>query len=303
MKRARGIVLLLALAPVLALGGTGQADEVCVPDAQAKSFCLAQPANRIVSLAPHLTEMAFAIGAGGQLVGAVSYSDFPPEARALPSLGNYNQPDLEKLLALKPDLALAWQSGASPALLDKLAKLGIPAWVSRSEHLADIPAELRGIGLLSGHAAEGKKAADAFEHELESIWQEHAHSRPLRGFYQIWPQPLLTVSDNHFIAEAMRYCAIENIVGQANNLTPTWSEEEVVRARPELILTSPPSRDFTRWQRWPQLPAVKNQALIVLPPDVLARPGPRLIQGVRALCAAADKVRAQGIENPSTNAH
>ena len=277
--------------------------ELCVNNADDSAFCLEQPAQRIVSLAPHLTELAFAAGAGAQLVGVVSYSDFPPAARSLPNLGGYHQPDMEKLLSLKPDLILAWQSGASPAVLDTLKRLGIKVWVSRGAHLADIPIELRSIGLLSGHRAEGEKAADRFEHELNAITQEHAQSRPVRGFFQIWPHPLVTVSDAHFIAEAMQRCGIENIVGKASSTTPTWSIEAVIRARPELIMSAEPARDFERWQRWPELPAVKNHALIILPVDVLTRPGPRLLEGIRALCAAADKVRAQGIENPSTNAH
>ncbi|HES77256.1 MAG TPA: cobalamin-binding protein [bacterium] len=274
------------------------ADELCVTNFDGSPFCLEQPAQRIISLAPHLTEMAFAAGAGAQLVAVVSYSDFPPAARTLPNLGNYNQPDMEKLLTLKPDLVLAWHSGAAPALLDTLKRLGIKVWVSRGEHIEDIPIELRSIGLLSGHPAAGQQAAEAFEHELGLITQEHARSRPVRGFFQIWPQPLVTVSDAHFIAEAMQRCGIENIVGKTSSTTPTWSEEAVVRARPELILTSPPARDFDRWARWPDLPAVKNHALVILPADVLMRPAPRMLEGLRALCAAADRVRATQAPHP-----
>ncbi|OYY75248.1 MAG: hypothetical protein B7Y40_02220 [Gammaproteobacteria bacterium 28-57-27] len=273
-----------------------QAEPLCVKNLDGSPFCLSQPAQRIVSLAPHLTEMVFAVGAGAQLVGVVDHSDFPPAARTLPHLGSYHQPDMEKLLSLKPDLVLAWHSGASPAVLDTLHRLGLRVWVSRGEHIADIPLELRGIGILSGHSTQSTQAADDFERELHQLTQQYAHARPVRGFYQIWAQPLVTVSDGHFIAEAMRYCGIQNIVGTTSNLSPTWSEEAVLRARPELILTSPPARDFERWTRWPELPAVKNNALIILPPDVLMRPTPRMIEGIRAMCVAADQVRAQHSE-------
>ena len=269
-----------------------QAAEVCVKNLDGSPFCLERPAQRILSLAPHLTEMAFAVGAGAQLVGAVNYSDYPPAALDLPNVGGYHQPDMEKIITLKPDLVLAWQSGASPAVLDTLKRLGIKTWVSRGEHIADIPNELRGIGLLSGQQEQGEQAARTFEHELNAITQEHAKSRPVRGFYQIWPQPLITVSDGHFISEAMQRCGIVNIVGTTHSTTPTWSIEAVIRARPELILTSPPARDFSRWTSWPDIPAVQNNALIILPADVLMRPAPRMLEGLRALCAAADNVRA-----------
>lgn len=296
MKNAHLTLFITFLSVISAIHA--HAAELCVKNLDGSPYCLEQPAQRIVSLAPHLTEMAFAVGAGGQLVGVVSHSDFPSAARALANLGNYNQPDMEKLLTLKPDLVLAWHSGASPALLDTLQRLGIKVWVSRGEHIADIPVELRSIGLLSGHAAQGTQEAENFERELNALTHAREKARKVRGFYQIWPQPLITVSDGHFIAEAMQHCGIENIVGKSSNLTPTWSEEAVLRARPELIMTSPPARDFERWARWPDLPAVKNNALIILPPDVLMRPAPRMLEGIRALCAAADRVRKIQADSP-----
>ncbi len=282
--------LCVALAGLLALSHA-QAGELCVKNADASLLCLKQPAQRVISLAPHLSEMMFAVDAGEQLVGVVSHSDYPPAAKALPDIGSYHQPDLEKLLALQPDLVLGWQSGTSPALRDKLTQLGLKLWVGRGEQLSDIAAELRAIGALTGHAHTGEQAAQRFEHELESLAAAHRDARPLRGFYQVWPQPLVTVSDGHFISEAMRICAVSNIVGQAQSSAPTWSVEAVVRARPEIIFTSAPARDFENWQRWSDMPAVKNHALIVLPADVLMRPAPRVIEGVRALCTAADRHR------------
>lgn len=293
-------LLLFAAFLSLIAASCAQAAELCVKNPDGSAFCINQPAQRIVSLAPHLTEMVFAVGAGTHLVGVVDHSDFPPAARTLPSLGGYHQPDMEKLLSLKPDLVLAWRSGTSPAVLDTLHRLGIKVWVSRGEHIADIPLELRGIGVLSDHSTQGAQAADDFERELHKLTQQHAQARPVRGFYQIWPQPLITVSDGHFIAEAMQHCGIQNIVGKSSNLTPTWSIEAVLRARPEIIMTSPPARDFERWTRWPELPAVKNNALIILPPDVLMRPTARMLEGIRAMCAAAERVRAIQTDRPAS---
>ncbi len=279
--------LLLALS--LMLPSASPAGEICVQHADGKPFCIERPAQRIVSLAPHLTEMLFAIGA--PVVGVVDRSDYPPEARALPSIGPYHSPDLERLMQLRPDLVVAWQSGTPAAQVERLRGLGLAVWITRGTQLEDVPNEMRDLGRLTGRQSAAEPAAAAFERELGELTARHAHVRRVSGFYEIWPQPLVTVSDRHFIGQAMARCGIRNIVGDTHGDTPTWSEEAVVRARPEMLLTSPPAHDFERWRRWSDLPAVRNDALIVLPADVLMRPGPRLIEGIRALCEAADRQR------------
>ncbi len=251
----------------------------------------ADPTKRIISLTPHLTEMLFAIGAGGQIVGVVNRTDYPPEANTLPSVGDYNLPDVEKILALKPDLILAWQGGVPAQVVERLRQLGLRVEWTQGERLSDVPRTLRQLGAWSGHTAEGEEQASRFEQALASEAARHAGKRMVSGLYEIWPQPLMTVSDRHFIAEAMRICGIRNIAGEHLTLTPNLNEEEVLRARPELLLASPPARDFQRWRRFADLPAVRHNLLIVLPADVLVRPGPRLIEGVHALCAAAEQAR------------
>jgi len=289
-KPMHGLIAGMLMAVLMALAPSRlSAGEVCVHHANGQPFCLEQPAQRIVSLAPHLTEMLFAIGA--PVVGVVDRSDYPPEARALPNLGPYHSPDLERLMRLRPDLVVAWQSGISAAQVERLRSLGLAVWITRGTQIEDVPRELRDLGRLTGRQRTADQVAAAFERELDELTARHAHVRKVSGFYEIWPQPLITVSDRHFIGQAMAVCGIRNIVGDVLGDTPTWSEEAVVRARPEILLTSPPARDFERWRRWPELPAVKNNALIVLPADVLLRPGPRLIEGIRALCAAADRQR------------
>ncbi|MGK0673871.1 MAG: cobalamin-binding protein [Halothiobacillaceae bacterium] len=271
------------------LMGSAAAQPVCVPAADDTPFCLDQPARRVVSLAPHLTEMLFAIGVTP--VGVVEYSDHPPAARGLPSIGPYHSPDFERLMLLHPDLVVAWKSGIAPALLERLRGLGLKVLLTRGQALEDIPRELRALGQLTGQVSAAEQAATTFERELDALTAQHAQARKLSGFYEIWSRPLITVSDAHFIGQAMARCGIRNIVGSAMGKTPTWSEEAVLRARPELLITSAPARDFDRWRRWKDLPAVQHDALIILPPDVLIRPGPRLIEGILALCAAADRHR------------
>ncbi|HET19325.1 MAG TPA: cobalamin-binding protein [Chromatiales bacterium] len=287
MKGAAWLVLLVA-----ALLPAVQAEGLCVEQADGGTLCLDKPAQRIVSLAPHLTEMLFAIGAQAQIAAVVDRSDHPPEALKLQSVGSYHKPDLERMVSLRPDLVVAWKSGSPAAVVEPLRALGLQVLVTRGENLDDIPRELRALGRLTGHEEAAEGAAMAFEGELDTLRKAHEGKPVVSGFFEIWPHPLITVSDAHFIGQAMQVCGIRNIVGNTAQLTPTWSEEAVIRARPELLLISPPARQFERWRRWKELPAVRNDLLVIMPPNVLMRPGPRLIEGVRALCDAADLARA-----------
>ena len=287
MKGAAWLVLLVA-----ALLPAVQAEGLCVEQADGDTLCLDKPAQRIVSLAPHLTEMLFAIGAQAQIAAVVDRSDHPPEALKLQSVGSYHKPDLERMVSLRPDLVVAWKSGSPAAVVEPLRALGLQVLVTRGENLDDIPRELRALGRLTGHEEAAEGAAMAFEGELDTLRKAHEGKPVVSGFFEIWPHPLITVSDAHFIGQAMQVCGIRNIVGNTAQLTPTWSEEAVIRARPELLLISPPARQFERWRRWKELPAVRNDLLVIMPPNVLMRPGPRLIEGVRALCDAADLARA-----------
>lgn len=280
------ILLACLLAPA-----ASRAEALCVTQADGGRLCLDRPPERILSLAPHVTEMLFAVGAQARIAGVVAYSDFPPEARALPNIGSYHALDLERVLALRPDLVIAWAEGNAPAQLDRLRALGLPIWSTPGRRFADVPAVLRDLGRLTGNAAQAETLARDFEGEVQALTEAHRTLPPLRGFYEIWPSPLVTVGPEHFISEAMTRCGIANLVDASLGDTPTWSEEAVIRARPHLIITSPPARDFERWKRWKDLPAVQGDGLIVLPPDVLMRPGPRLVEGLRALCAAADAAR------------
>ncbi|MFP4155434.1 MAG: cobalamin-binding protein [Halothiobacillaceae bacterium] len=254
-------------------------------------------AERIISLAPHLTELVFAIGAGDRLVGVSAHSDYPPAAADLPQVGDAHQVDIERLLRLEPDLVLAWAGGTPRAILDRLEAVGLPVQRLPGSRFQDVPHLARLLGELTDRPAAGESVARAFEDEWARIRAEYADRPRLRGFYELWPQPLMTVSRQHFIGQAMEYCGIENIVPKtARGPTPTWSEEAVLRARPAVLVASPPARDFERWRRWSSLPAVQLDGLIVMPPDLLVRIGPRLIEALEVLCAAVDTVRQRQAE-------
>lgn len=283
-----GLIFAACSAPV-------QAGAVRAVDATGTAVALAQPAKRIVSLAPHLTELLFAVGAGPQIVGADEYSDHPPPARAIPRIGRAGALDVERIVALKPELVLAWGSGNTAGQVAQLRRFGLIVYVSEPRTLADVPKNLRDLGELSGRAEFGQRAAVAFERGLDELRKTYDGREPIDVFYQIWHEPLMTVNRDHSISAVIRLCGGRNVFDELSTLAPTVNREAVLRADPQLIIGS--GSDATRpqwlddWRRWPQLQAVKAQALVDIPPDLMQRPTPRMLDGARRVCQAIDEVR------------
>lgn len=258
---------------------------------------LQQPARRIVSLAPHLTELLFAAGAGDRVVGVGAYSDHPPAAKALPRVGDSAMLDLERIVALQPDLLVVWQDGNAPQQLQRLAALGIPVYASRLGRLADIAATLRRFGALAGTGAAAGARADAFEQALQNLRERYSGRRELRVFYQIWHRPLLTVNERHLISESLRLCGARNVFGGLAPLTPTVDAEAVLAQDPDAIVTGsvdPQGPDnLELWRGFPGLRATRRQALLTVDPDTLHRSSDRIVDGLRELCEKLDAVRVR----------
>lgn len=278
---------------VLALGcATAQGASVTVPDDRGKSLRLAAPATRIISISPHLTEIAFAAGAGSRLIAVSEYSDYPPEARRLPRVGDGARVDIERILSLKPDLVLAWKSGNQAGDIRKLERLGVSVWVTEPVRLADISRLLRGVAELAGVTEAGAHAAGAYESELRRLGGHTGGGAPkippLRVFYEIWHQPLLTVSGAHMISDAIALCGGENVFAEVPVLTPSVSLESVLVARPQLVLgggSANGEADFlARWKRMP-LAALRTVPARYIDPDAIQRQSPRILEGVRTICA------------------
>jgi iron complex transport system substrate-binding protein len=203
--------------------------------------------------------------------------------------------DLEALAALRPDLVLGWPSGNSPAALDRLRRLGYRVVELEPRRLADVGDQIEAIGRLAGTEPAARQAAGAWRDGLAALQARHAGSHPGRVFYQVAPQPLITVTREHFIGEAIELCGGENIYASVPGLTAVVSVESVVAAAPDAIVAN----DYTRgpgspasgtpldgWRSWGGLPAVARQRLYVLDPDLMSVPGPRLLMGIAGLCAA-----------------
>jgi iron complex transport system substrate-binding protein len=264
-----------------------QATALRVVDDGGQTLELIRPPQRIISLTPHLTELLFAVGAGPQVVGVDSASDYPPAAQALPRIGDYSRVNFERILALKPDLVVVWLDGNRAADIHGLEKMGLPVLQTRATRLDDVARLLRLLGQASGHGAQGEAAARDFSARLSALQKGPARQPPLRVFYQVWDRPLMTVGGTHWISDALMLCGARNVFADLHGLSPVVSREAVLQRAPELIVSGSDAPDMRReWQRFPSLPAVKNQAFVRLDADRLHRPTPRLIEGVAALCAA-----------------
>lgn len=293
-----GFLRIFSLASIALWFGAVQsfAQGIVVPDDEGNYLALIKPAQRIISLAPHITENLFAVGLGERVIGADEYSNYPPAAKAIPRIGRAGALDVERIVALKPDVVIAWGSGNTGGQVEQLRRLGVPVFVSEVRTLTDVPATLRRFAQLGGTSADGEREAAAIESGIAQLGQRYAAAKPVSVFYQIWHEPLMTVNREHSIAAVLRLCGGKNIFDSLPTLAPTVSKEAVLRADPEVIIGS--GSDDTRpqwlndWRHWPQLRAVRTNALVDIPPDLMQRPTPRFLEGARRVCAALDQVRA-----------
>lgn len=243
--------------------------------------------QRIISLTPHLTELLFAVGAGSQVVGVDSASDYPLAVQALPRVGGYSRINFERILALKPDLVIAWVGGNRAADIHGLKKMGVPVLQTQATRLEDVARLLRLVGLASGHAEAGKEAARTFSTRLAALQVPTSRQPPVKVFYQVWDRPLMTVGGAHWISDALALCGARNVFADLRGPSPVVSREAVLQRAPALIVGGNDAPDLRRlWQSFASLPAVKNNAFVSVDADLLHRPTPRLIEGVAGLCAA-----------------
>jgi iron complex transport system substrate-binding protein len=266
--------------------------QIKATDDAGHAIALSQPAQRIVTLAPFLTELVYAAGAGDKLAAVSAWSDFPREAKKKPVIGDASAIDMERLVSLKPDLIIAWKSGGHPADTERLSRYGMQVFAVEAARIADIPRLLRAIGQLAGTQATAEQAASGFEQRLQTLRQRYAANPPQKVFFEIWHSPLITVSGKHFISEAMRICGGQNIFADVNALTPTVGLESIYAANPQVIISSTSARDqdaMAPWRAHPKLQAVNSKKVFALDPDLIQRQTPRLLDGVEQLCAMLGK--------------
>ena len=248
---------------------------------------------RIVSLAPNVTELAYAAGAGGTLVGTVEYSDYPAAARELPRVGDAWRVDVERVLALRPDLVLSWASGTPEDTVARLRSMGLHVVPIETFRLADVSAALRTIGQIAGTVQVADAAARRYEDAVRSLRASHADVRRLSVFIEIDDEPLYTVNGRHVISEVVELCGGSNVFADLPQLAPPVALEAVLARDPEVILSTDDtiSDPGQLWRPWMRLKAVRSGTIYSLNSDTLTRATPRLAEGARAVCAALDDAR------------
>lgn len=284
---------------LLALGCVPAIAAPALQDDRGRHFEVSTPARRVVALAPHLAELMFDIGAGTALVASVRGADWPPAVAALPRVGDAAGIDVERVLALRPDLVLAWGSGNRPADIARLQALGLRVFVNEPRTLSDVARTLRRLGRLTGSTHAGEASARRYEARLAQSRRDARDAAAV--FVQIWDRPLMTVNGAHLVSQALRHCGSRNVFASLPALAGSVSREEVLAAAPDtLLVLAPPGRASEWISAWARFAHLRRRT-IALDPDLLTRATPRLLQGVEALCGALAGSRTDPAHRPSAS--
>ncbi|WP_186136176.1 cobalamin-binding protein [Burkholderia gladioli] len=272
---------------------------ITVIDDVGRIVTLPAPARRVISVAPHATELLYAAGGGAAMVGAVSYSDYPEAARALPRVGDNRSLDLERIVALKPDLIVVWRHGNADRQTAQLAALGIPLYFSEPKRLDDVAVSLDKLGLLLGTRAQADRAAAEYRQRIAALRARYSARPPVTVFLQIWDRPLTTLNGAQIVSDVLRLCGGRNVFAALQPVAPTVSDEAVLAANPEAIVATAQGAtasdaslpSLERWRSWPSLAAVARGNLFAVDGDWLTRPTTRLALGAEQVCRDLETAR------------
>jgi iron complex transport system substrate-binding protein len=265
------------------------------PQPQLKSY-----PQRIITLAPHLSELVDAAGGSDRLVSVSAFSNLPESVKQLPITSDARSIDLEKMKSLRPDLIIYWRGGTSESQIQSIKKTfnkDVQFISVQPKKLSDIAADIETIGKALGTESVAKKNADALRLKIAALntQQKNISERKVRVFYQVWAQPLMTLNQDHIIGDIIQRCDGEQLFANEKVLVPTVSREAVIKANPEIIFTAVDSTkmntDWSMWSSFTQLAATKNKAFIDLDGDIISRPSPRIMQGAQKICAEINKAR------------
>lgn len=264
-------------------------------DDNGNSISLRKPATRIISLAPHITESLFAAGAGKYIVGVVTYSDYPPAAIKIKQIGSYKKLDIEAIIGLQPDLVVAWGSGNDSLQVEQLKKLGLTVYIDDPRKIQDIADAIEDYGRMIDNMRGAIEVAQEFRLRYRKIRQKYADHTKLRGFYQVWNKPLITINGQHLITDVMRICGIENMYADMDQLAPRIDIESVIKNDPQIIIASGMGEAkpewLDDWRKWKNLQAVQYNNLFFIPPAIIQRHAPRVLDAAEKLCEQAEQAR------------
>ncbi len=293
MLKNKITVLGLSLLSVFVLSAQAQ---IKVIDDDGVLHQLDKPVSRIVSLMPHATELLFEIGAGDLIVGAVQYSDYPQAAKKIPRVGGYSALNIEAIVALQPDLLIAWPEGNRNRELDRLKALGLPILVSDPREFSDIAKAMKTYGTVTGKNAQAEKAHLAFNKKLNQLRTQYSQQEKVSVFYQVWNAPLMTQNANTFISRAIELCGGINIFADLPMTNPQVSIESVLVQDPQVIVASGMGQArpewLDDWRAYKTLQAVENNHLYHILPELFQRPTSRFLIGTEQLCEAMAEARS-----------
>ena len=239
--------------------------------------------ERVISLAPSLSEIVVELNSADLLVGVLDAGERPAELKDIPSVGSYGQLDMERLLSLKPDLLLLWPGSVGPAQREQLKRLNIPTYVAEPHNLEQLAAQIEAIATQLGRPERGVSLAAKLRQRLDSLRQRYRRDEPLRVFYQVWDRPLYTVGGGQIISDALQVCGARNVFADLTQPAPQISVEAVLQRNPEVILASDQAQ-LDAWKSWPQITAVARGQLLLVTDKGLERPSGQMIEATAKLC-------------------
>jgi iron complex transport system substrate-binding protein len=265
--------------------------QIQVQDDTGQTIILSQPARKIISLSPGLTELTFAAGGADYIKGVVNFSDYPEQAKTLPQIGSSNALDIEKIVFMQPDLVIAWKSGNPQRSIQQLKKLGLTVYISEANDFIDIPDTIERLGTLMATETVAHKNAEDFRQQfaqLTSLYGTHPGKKAPKTLIQIWNNPVMSVNETHLISKVITLCGGQNIFAKTTGLTNSPDMEAILQLNPDVIIATGMadiSKSWLeRWQQWPFLSAVKQNQLYAVNPDHLVRHTPRILMGIREVC-------------------
>ncbi|MEA3195500.1 MAG: iron complex transport system substrate-binding protein [Betaproteobacteria bacterium] len=275
---------------VTTLAATAQPVEIA--DDLGHRLRLERPAVRIVSFAPHITELLFAIGAGERIVGVVRHSDYPEAAKRIPVIGDNTAADLERIVAARPDLIVAWLHAGSMKQLERLRATGIPVYYSNPRTLEAIAREGEKLAALSGTSESAHAWIAQFRARRERLVSLYAGRAKVTVFYQMWGRPLYTLNREHFVSDLLAACGASNVFGSLPVVAPVVNVEAVLAANPRAIVGALPLAELrAQWDRWREIDAVRLNNIFSVDADLTHRSGPRAIDAAEILCQKIDEAR------------
>lgn len=276
--------------------------EISVMDDSEQTFTFYKPLTRIVSLAPHATELLYAAGADKQILGTVSYSDFPEAAKKIPRIGGYKKVDYEQLLALQPELVIYWQNGNPENMIEGLRNLNLQLFNNEPESFESVAVSIRIFGKILGTEAIAEKRASEYLARLAQLRKKYAEvsSQKVTVFYQVWNQPLMTINHEHLINDVIEFCGGVNVFADIDHIAPTIDIESVLKKNPQVIIAGmAKGREswLPEWQRWKTLDAVKKNNVYGIDASQIVRQTPRILDGAEEMCDIFQRVRNKLNEN------